>query len=85
VDVRDAARGCILALEADFEGHERFNMAAAGSNMREGTPQLIGRFFPALKEIRNASGANWSGIDSSKAARVLGFRANHVWDKGGGS
>jgi nucleoside-diphosphate-sugar epimerase len=85
VDVRDAARGCILALEADSEGHERFNMAAAGSNMREGTPQLIERFFPALKEIRNASGANWSGIDSSKAARVLGFRANHVWDKGGGS
>ena len=86
IDVRDAARGCLLALEADFEGHERFNMAAARSNMREDTRELIGRYFPALKDIRDASGAgNWCGIDSGKAARVLGFRADHVWDKGGGS
>ena len=81
VDARDAARGCRLALEAPLSGHQVFNMAAQGSNMREATQELARRFFPGLKELRGAPGGNWSGIDSGKAERILGFRAEQVWEK----
>lgn len=81
VDVRDAARGCRLALETGFSGHEIVNMAAPASNMREPTAELAKRFFPALQELRGAPGVNWSGIDSTKARSLLGFRAEHVWEK----
>ena len=81
VDARDAARGCRLALEAPFAGHQVFNMAAPGSNMRESTAELANRFFPGLKELRRATAGNWSGIDSTKAQGVLGFHAEHAWEK----
>lgn len=81
VDVRDAARGCRLALEAPLAGHQVFNMAAPGSNMREATAELAKRFFPGLKELRRTTAGNWSGIDSSKAERLLGFHAEQAWEK----
>ena len=81
VDVRDAARGCRLAAEAQLAGHKVFNMAAPGSNMREPTAELARRFFPGLKDLRGAPGKNWSGIDSGRAELLLGFRAEHVWEK----
>ena len=80
VDVRDAARGCRLALETLLQGHHVFNMAARNSNMREPTVQLVKRFFPRLKDVRRESVTNWSGIDSSKAEQMLGFRAEHMWE-----
>jgi nucleoside-diphosphate-sugar epimerase len=80
IDVRDAAVLCRLAIEADFKGHRVFNGAAPSSNMREPTPELIGRFMPALKDTRSRADGNWSGIDSSRAERELGFRARHVWE-----
>lgn len=80
IDVRDAARGCLLALDAKIDGHAVFNMAAPTSNMRQATPDLATRFFPSLTDLRDASPGNWSGIDSSAAENVLGFRAEHVWE-----
>jgi nucleoside-diphosphate-sugar epimerase len=81
IDVRDAAVLCRLALEGSFSGHRIYNAAAPSSNMRESTPALIRRFFPALADIRNAANDNWSGIDSSRAERELGFRAEHTWER----
>jgi nucleoside-diphosphate-sugar epimerase len=81
IDVRDAAVLCRLAIEADFKGHRVFNAAAPSSNMREPTLELIGRFMPGLKDIRRGAEDNWSGIDSSRAERELGFRAQHVWER----
>jgi nucleoside-diphosphate-sugar epimerase len=49
--------------------------------MREPTPELIGRYFPDLKDIRNRGDSNWSGIDSTKAEKELGFRAEFTWEK----
>ncbi len=80
IDVRDAARGCLLAIDAKIDGHAVFNMAAPSSNMREPTAELAKRFFPSLTDLRDASPGNWSGIDSSAAENVLGFRAEHVWE-----
>ena len=80
IDVRDAALACRLAVEASFNGHRIFNIAAPSSNMREATSELIKRFMPDLMDIRNRQDGNWSGIDSGKAERELKFRAEYTWE-----
>jgi nucleoside-diphosphate-sugar epimerase len=80
IDVRDAAEACRLALEAAPPGHTIFNVAASTSNMREPTDELLKRYLPTVKKKQNVLGGNWSGMDSSKAERTLGFRARHVWE-----
>jgi nucleoside-diphosphate-sugar epimerase len=80
IDVHDAAIACRLAIESNLNGHHVFNAAAPTSNMREPTRELVERFFPDLKDIRNRGDKNWSGIDSTKAERDLGFRAKFVWE-----
>ncbi len=81
IDVRDAAAVVRLALERPLTGHRVFNVAAPGSNMREPTPELIRRFFPELKDVRNKQDTNWSGMDSSRVERELGFRAQYSWEQ----
>nr|ART40114.1 K151 [uncultured bacterium] len=80
IDARDAAAACRLALTADLTGHTVFNVAAPNSNMRQPTDELIRQFFPHVKTKPGLTG-NWSGMDSTKAQRGLGFRAQHTWDK----
>ena len=79
IDVRDAAAACRLALNADFTGHQIFNVAAPTSGMREPTEELIRRFVPDLKQVKSGLTGNWSGLDSSKAQSVLGFRCHYLW------
>lgn len=81
IDVTDAAIACRLALETSADGHRIYNVAAPTSNMREPTPDLIRRFFPDLKDLRRSDHTNWCGIDSSKAERELGFRAQATWER----
>lgn len=81
VDARDAAMACRLGLESDLKGHEVFNIAAPTSRMRESTDDLIRRFLPGIKTIKEGFTGNWSGLDSSKAEALLGFKAQHVWEK----
>lgn len=80
IDVRDAAEACRLALEAAPAGHTIFNAAAPSSNMREPTDDLLKRYLPSVKKNKAGLVGNWSGMDSSKIERVLGFRARHVWE-----
>ncbi|HLH24566.1 MAG TPA: NAD(P)-dependent oxidoreductase [Chloroflexota bacterium] len=81
VDARDAARACRLAVEADLAGHEVFNVAAPTSIMREPTTELLRRY--GLEPRRLAAGltGNWSAMDSGKAERMLGYRAEHQWQQ----
>lgn len=81
IDVRDAAEACRLALEAAPPGHTIFNVAAATSNMREPTDELLRQYLPNVKKKQSRLAGNWSGMDSSKAERMLGFRAEHVWER----
>jgi nucleoside-diphosphate-sugar epimerase len=80
IDARDAAEACRLALEAAPPGHTVFNAAAQTSNMREPTDDLLKQYLPGVRKNKNGSG-NWSGMDSSRAERILGFRAEHVWER----
>jgi nucleoside-diphosphate-sugar epimerase len=81
IDARDAAEACRLALEAAPRGHTIFNVAAPTSNMREPTDELLKQYLPTVKKSRDRLVGNWSGMDSSKAERILGFRAQHVWER----
>jgi nucleoside-diphosphate-sugar epimerase len=81
IDARDAAEACRLGIEAAPKGHTIFNVAAPTSNMREPTDDLLKQFLPHVKKAKSMLVANWSGMDSSKAERVLGLRARHVWER----
>ena len=47
IDVRDAARACRLALEANFPGHQTFNLCAPDTIMDMPTAELAERYLPA--------------------------------------
>jgi nucleoside-diphosphate-sugar epimerase len=79
IDARDAAAACRLALTAPFAGHEVFNVAAPTSTMREPTTELLARYLPPGTRFPPDRTGNWSALDSSKAARVLGFEARYGW------
>lgn len=83
VDVRDAATAFRLSLEAGLAGHRAFNLGAPSSNMREPTRDLVRRYFPEVKELRRDDASNWSGLDSTRAEKELGFRARHTWETAG--
>jgi nucleoside-diphosphate-sugar epimerase len=79
IDARDAATACRLALEAKFYGHEVIIASAPMSCMIQPMRDLVAKYLPQGAEIRNVGGEHWSGVDSTKAHKLLGFRPGHVW------
>lgn len=80
VDGRDAARACRLALEAKFTGHEVIIVAAPRSSMSKPTGELVKRYLGIRIPTKAGLSGNWSGVDSTKARKLLGFRAQHAWE-----
>lgn len=78
IDVRDAATACRLALEHDLEGHQAFNICAPVTFMRDGTRALLRKYLPEVVDIRGPEDGNWAGYDTTKAQRILGFKAGHL-------
>jgi nucleoside-diphosphate-sugar epimerase len=81
VDARDVAVACRLALEASLGGHKVFNVATPTSAMPEPTTELVRRYLPAATRLKDGLTGNWACMDSTKAARVLGWRAEHRWER----
>lgn len=77
IDVRDAARACRLALEANFAGHQALNVCAPDTIINTPTTELAAKYLPQVQPVRKAGG-RWSGYDAAKAERLLGFRAAHL-------
>ncbi len=67
-----AARACLLALTADFTGHEVFYVVAPDTTTQRPTPQLCRDFFPDVPLTRELRGTT-SLYDSGKARRILGW------------
>ena len=80
IDARDAAAACRLALEADIRGHEVFVVAAPWSTVSRPTDELMREYLPSVRKARADLTGNWSGVDSTKAERILGFKARHRWE-----
>ena len=78
IDRRDAAKACRLALEADFVGHETFNICAPTTFLTTPTDELMQRYMPGIPCRRQPSAANWAGFDASKAERLLGFKPRYL-------
>ena len=74
IDARDAARACRLALEANFAGHQTFNICAPDTIMDSPTAELAAKYLPQVQSVRKADG-RWSGYDIAKAEQILDFRA----------
>ena len=79
VDARDAATACRLGLEAEFSAHEIVIAAAPTSSMKQPTIELVREFLPPGARIKEFPNEHWSCVDSTKAATLLGFSAQHVW------
>jgi UDP-glucose 4-epimerase len=67
-----AARACLMALEADFKGHEAFYITAPETNIDVPTLDLAREFFPDLP-IRGDLSGRRSFFDCAKAERLLGW------------
>lgn len=81
VDARDAAHICRLAVEATLDGHQVLNAAAPTSSIPEPTHDLVARYLPDTVAIHGPRGANWSGVDSTRATQLLGWRVEHPWER----
>jgi nucleoside-diphosphate-sugar epimerase len=79
IDARDAAMVCRLALNAKFKGHEVFIASASNNCMIQPSGDLIRKYLPKGAKIKKVSGSHWSCVDSTKARRMLGYQARHVW------
>jgi UDP-glucose 4-epimerase len=78
IDARDAATACRLALEVDFGGHEAFNICAPTTFMSAPTDELLRLYLPNVHRLKTFPEHNWAAYDSSKAQRVLRFKAHHL-------
>jgi UDP-glucose 4-epimerase len=68
-----ASRACLLALTADFVGHEAFYIVAPRTAAPETSLELAQHHYPDTPVRGDLSGHN-SFFDCSKAERVLGWR-----------
>jgi nucleoside-diphosphate-sugar epimerase len=75
VDARDAARACRLALEADFSGHQAFNICAPSTFMATPTRELVSRYLPGFGDLRAGLQDCGSAYSIAKAREVLRFEA----------
>ena len=75
VDARDAARACRLAVETDFSGHQAFNICSSSTIMDTPTRELIARYLPAVKDLRDGLDGCASGYSIAKAKTGLGFES----------
>ena len=75
IDARDAARACRVALEAELPGHQVFNIAAPNSLADIPIRELVGRYLPQVRDLRDGLDGTASGYSVAKAKNVLGFEA----------
>jgi UDP-glucose 4-epimerase len=78
LDLRDAARACRMALEADWEGHEAFFLTAADTILDLPTEEAIRRTYPGVPLRRELPGFT-AAFDTSKAERLFGWRPQFSW------
>jgi UDP-glucose 4-epimerase len=69
----EASRSCLLALTADFAGHEVFYIVAPRTRVSEPSLDLARRHYPET-EIRGDLSGNNGFFNCDKARRILGWQ-----------
>jgi nucleoside-diphosphate-sugar epimerase len=78
LDYRDAARACVDAVTVDHTGFAVVGMAAPETLCPYPTEALLDRYLPDVPR-RAALPGRTVPIDVTRAQRVLGFSAIHLW------
>lgn len=78
VDVRDVAGACRRALEADWNGHERFWINAADTFLEIPTAQALEKWYPGVP-LRAPLEGHAAVFSIAKAARLLNWQPAHSW------
>ena len=78
VDARDVAQSIRLALAADIEGAEVFNIAAADTIMKQTNAELIAEPFPDVQAGKEL-GPYQTLVSINKAERMLGYKPEWSW------
>ena len=78
IDVRDAARACVLALEAPLTGHHTLIIAATDTIAPQATEELLRSRFPEVPVTGDISG-NTSLQSCARAEQLIGFKPEYSW------
>lgn len=73
IDVRDAAAACRLAIEANFNGHEAFNICSPSTYLTMPTRPLLEEHFPGVRASLPEDNEFYCCYDTRKAAALLDF------------
>jgi UDP-glucose 4-epimerase len=76
--LKDAARACRMALEADWEGHEAFFLNASDTTLGVPTEEAAATAYPRVPLKRPLPGFQ-AAIDCSKAKRLFGWESTGSW------
>jgi UDP-glucose 4-epimerase len=68
----EAARACLLALTAEFTGHEVFYIVAPKTRVSQPSSQLAEQYYPNTP-IRRELAGHAGFFDCRKAERILGW------------
>lgn len=79
VDIRDAAYACLLALTAEFEGHQPLFITAADTVSPLPTDDLLDRWFPTVTRHTGDRSSRWSLLDGTRAAQLIGYHPRYCW------
>lgn len=79
IDVYDLADAIVLAAESDLPGHERFYIASPDNTTGKPFTELMRTYYGDEIELRDVERPDASGIDSSKAMRLLGYEPSRSW------
>ncbi len=83
VDVRDVCEAALLALTADFSGHQAFLITADDTSMNQPTQELVDTYYGHLPWPKVSPGEYLAGapyrslVDCSRAKRVLGWQPKY--------
>lgn len=78
LDLRDAARACLLATQHAPEGFEVVVVAAPQTLVPYPTEGLLDKYLPEVPRRRHFSDTEVP-LDLRRARAVLGFEAEHLW------
>ena len=77
-DITESARACVLAIEANFDGHEAFFINSKDTSADEPTEELIKHVYPNAKIHRRMPG-NSTAISIDKAKKMLEWDPKTTW------
>ena len=75
---RGGGPACVLAIEADFGGHEAFFINGEDTSADEPTEELIKKVYPDA-EISTPMSGYTTAISVDKAKRLLGWKPEVSW------